>query len=503
MTDPSNSRPTAGDAGLGLDAGDILRIYFDRKRLIVAIVAAATLFTTLLTFVIPRTYVSSVELLVARNEPDVSDSDATRPLTALNRGEMLATEAQILTSSGLVARALEEHGDLDTAPTQVNLLSGALRYAALALRAVGLLDASDDPLAERIDNLAARIEVNDHVDANTLVVEYGHDSPDVAQAALSALIDTYLRFRIDTLRRPDLLARFEKRVAETRARMDELLEQLNRLRRESGMVDPEIERERAVSYLADLRERAKDLEIERHAQRARAAKLDSLIERSPPTIMIQNEKARNPDFTSVSRDVTNLESKRRNSLYLEDAAPHGWTESRLEQSREQLDETEELVIRYEVEGPDPQYAALLDTRNELAIDVALIDDRARLVGQAIEAEQIRVLDLSGYADAMARIEEELSAVAGTHRIHLAKREAAMLAEAAERSEVNVKVIKAPNRPARPAVPRLVPIVIAALAAFACALGLATLQALVSDRLRGERDVWETIGVPVLGAIEEV
>ncbi len=491
------------ETGTLLDPIEILRIYTDRKRLIFGIVLAVVALTTLVTYLAPRNYVSTAQLVIARNEPDVVDTDADRPITALQRGEMIATEAEILTSEGLVERTLAEHSQLSVGPTKSNPLAVVAKAISSVLRGVGLIDASDNPLAERVHQLAKRITVTDHVDANTLVVEVEHDSPDVAQHALQALLETYTRFRIESSERPGLKSHFDERARETRARMEELQAELLALQRESGMVRPQIEVDQAVTYLADLRDRSVDLELERHAAQHGLERLNRLLDKTPATAMIQAERARNPDYNAATVEKTTIAVEQARSPYREDSRPYQQVEAELQGVKDLLSKTPPLVHRYEVIGPDPQFDALLNSRNELEVELARLSDKAAEVKAVVARKTEECFAMSGWAERFTALEAELAAVSAIHRSYLDWRESANLAGMADKSQVNVKIIKEPERPGKPAIPRLLPILVSIVAGIALALGVVTLLALLSDEVRNARDIRQTIGVPVLATIHEI
>jgi uncharacterized protein involved in exopolysaccharide biosynthesis len=506
MNPSSAARAARGindETGTLLDPLELLRIYTDRKRLILGIVLAVVFLTTLVAYLAPRSYISTAQLVIARNEPDVVDTDSDRPITALQRGEMIATEAEILTSEGLVERTLAEHTTLDVASTESNPLSVVAKQIFALLRGLGLIDASDNPIAERVHQLAKSIEVTDHVDANTLVVEFKHDSPDVAQHALEALLDTYVGFRIEASQRPALKTHFAALAEETERRMETLQTELLSLQRDSGMVRPQIELDEAVGYLAELRGKAVDLELERHAVEQGLERLNEILGATPLAGLIQEERARNPEYNGIVEKKAKLKAEMAQSPYQRRVPIYQRMMGELGEIDSLLSGIPDLVHRYEVLGPDPQRDALLNSRSELEVELARVADKAAAVQAVIAQKEEECFAMSSWAERFTAVEAELAAVSATHRSYLDWRENASLASTADKSQINVKIIKAPDRPGKPATPRLLPILISVFAGIALAFGVVTLIGLLSDEVRTARDVRQTIGVPVLASIMEI
>ncbi len=498
---PDRSRPEI--EGIGIDPGDLLRLYFRHTKLIVAIFLGVMALATTLVYLIPPTYVSSAELLIARNEPDVSEGEYQRPVTALDRGELLATEAEILTSEGLVLRTLSDHAKLNAAPTEVDYVKLFLKYAFMPLKTLGLMYEGDDPLADRVRSLAKRLTVTEHVDANTLTVEFEHDSPDIAQKALQALIDTYLRFRIETLRRPELQEHFEERMGSTTDRIAEVEGQLLDIEEQSGLIRPDVELEHAVSHLAEMRNDLVDLRVDEKALRGRLEQIDAQQRGLERSTVIRRETGRNPAWEALTETVTNLERRKTlmGAVYREDSDPIRQVARELELMRELLSQTPEMIQTVEVVGPNEQLDALRGERDQSMIELATVGRRIEALTEAIEGSRDGLRGMSRWANAAARADAEMLAVSNTYQIYLNKREGARLAEMADKGEINVKMIKPPLRPDKPAMHRLIPIILAGIAGLALAFGLVTMIELLNGTVRSEHDVERALGVPVLAAVE--
>ncbi len=505
MATDSNSIPRDDIDGIGLDPGDVLRLYYRRKRLIAGIFAGILVVAAVLSYLVPPSYVSTAELLIARNEPDVSEGDYQRPVTALDRGELLATEAEILTSEGLVLRALSDNAKLSAAPTETDYVKIFMKYAFMPLKKLGLIYEGDDPLADRVRSLSKRIEVTEHVDANTLLIEFEHDSPEVAQRTLQALIESYLRFRIDTLRRPQLQAHFEERMAETDDRMAEIGGQLLDLELESGMIRPDVELDHAVAHLAEMRNDLVDLRVEQEALRGRLEQINALKLGKEKSIVIRRESGRNPAWSTLSESVTSIEKRLElmGAVYRDDSEPVTDLKTELALIRALMEKTPEMIPTVQVVGANEQLASLLSEEDRALIELATIERRLEALADAIEGSREDLRGMNRWATEVARTDAEMMAVTNTYRIYLGKREAAKLAETADKGEINVKVIKPALRPDKPTTHRLIPIVAAGIAGLALAFALVTFLELLNGTVRNERDVARALGVPVLASIEAV
>lgn len=491
--------------GIGLDAGDIVRLYARHIKLMLGVVVGLVALVTLMVYLVPPSYVSTAELLIARNEPDVSEGDFQRPVTALERGEVLATEAEILTSEGLVLRCLQDFEKLNAAPVETDYIKLMLKYALVPFKRLGLLYEGDDPIADRIRGLAKRVDVTEHVDANTLKVQFTHDSPEVAQRALNALIDTYLRFRIETLRHPELQAHYEEQMAGASERVDEMQGQLLELGRESGLIDPEIEVGSAVTHLMEMRNRVVDMEVDRQATAARLEEVDRLLHGREEIRVIRSEDQRNPTWLSLNEALANLERRLQvmGATYQANSEPMQRVEAELLLLRDMLAQTPEMITTSETRALDPQVAELRGERDDALTMLAMIEGRQEALHQAIDQRSNELRTMSRWVSEAARVGAERMAVASTYQVFLNKREDARLASMADKSQINIKVIKPAQRPDKPSTHRLVPIILAGIAGLALALGLATVIELFNGTVRNERDIERSLGVPMLASIKTV
>jgi uncharacterized protein involved in exopolysaccharide biosynthesis len=491
--------------GLGLDAGDIVRLYARHVKLMVGVVVGLVLLVTLAVYLAPPTYVATAELLVARNEPDVSEGAPERPVTALERGEALATEAEILTSEGLVRRCLQDHKRLSAAPTETDYVKLMLKYVIMPFKALGLIYEGDDPEADRVRNLVKRINVSEHVDANTLDLSFEHDSPDVAQKALGALIDTYLRFRIETLREPELEEHYEERMEGLSGRIDDVEGRVLEVGRKSGMIQPDIEMNLAVTHLAELRNEAIDLEIERQATLGRLDEIARLLDEQDSESVLRRESGRNPAWLSLHEAVTNLQRRYEvmKVTYKDGAEPLEAVATELEQVKALAARTPEMITTTEVRGRGEAVQSLVSDHNEVLALLAGLERRLAATQSEIEERSSDLREMNRWATELARADAEMAAVSGSYQVYLKKREDALLSSIADRRQINVKVIQPAIRPDKPSMPRLIPIILAGIAGIALAFGLATALELVNGTVRNERDVERTLGVPLLASLDLV
>ncbi len=492
--------------GLGLDAGDIVRLYARHAKLMAAIVLGLVLLVTLAVYLVPPSYVATAELLVARNEPDVSEGESERPVTALERGEALATEAEILTSEGLVRRCLQDHKRLNAAPTETDYVKLMLKYAIMPFKALGLIYEGDDPEADRVRNLLKRIDVSEHVDANTLDVRFEHDSPDVAQKALNALIETYLRFRIETLRDPELEAHYSERMEGLSKRIDEVEGRVLDVGRKSGMIQPDVEMSLAVTHLAELRNEVVDMEIERQAMLGKLDEIQRLMQGGEDSeSLLRRETGRNPAWLSLNETATNLERRYEvmKLTYQEGSEPLDAVSAELAQVRQLLSRTPEMITTTEVRGRDEAAISLESNYNDALAAVAGLDRRIDALHHEIDQSSRELREMNRWATQLERADAEMAAVSSSYQIYLKKREDALLSSIADRRQINVKVIQPAIRPDKPAMPRLIPIILSGIAGIALAIGLVTALELVNGTVRNERDVERTLGVPLLASFELV
>ena len=490
--------------GIGLDLGEILRIYLRRKMLMAAIVSATVALVTLVVYLVPAEYQAVAELMVVRNESEVSEGDYTRPVP-LERGEMLATEAGIFHSEGLVLKVIAENKKLSVAPMQDDPVKKFMKFLFMPVVKLGLVYQSNDPLSGKIKGLAGRLDVDTHVDANLLTVKFTHDNPEVAQRALSTLIDTYLRYRIEIHRDGALEGHFAAQMVDAGERINHLEGQILHLESNSGMVLPDSEIKAQVGQISELRVHRVDAEIQRESLVARLDEIERLLTGREKEEVVRKEVSTNPAWSDLSGSITSLEERMAVMLtvYKEGSEPIAQVKAEIDAIRSVRDRTPENRIHSQLIARNDGVRHLLTEQDAALIDLAMADRRISALESAIDASRTRLSRMNHWASEMARADAERLALSNTFRVFLNKREASRLAQVADPSEVNVKVIHPPRVPDKPVMARLVPILASIFAGIALAFGLVTGLELVNGTVRNDRDVERALGVGILAEFPRV
>ncbi len=489
-TGPGPGTGTAPPARAAFTLRELLESVFrDRRR--IGLAFAAGLALTLLAAMMPTPrYVSESSLLVRLGHEyvylaDPSESGGNGGATALmfDRTEALSAETEILASRDLIREVVQRIG------------LGRL-YPSLARQ-------KEDPRRPRIDQAVERFRqsLDAHLlkGATVIQLSFSHPDPAVAQAALQALVATYLDRRRAVF--SDDQVRFLSGQAEAAGqRLRRAEQRLAQFKQAHGIVD-------YPQQLALLLQQGNELEVRLNeasqlagTAAARAKALKRLAERTPANLVQFRETLGDPQ---VPRQLLELQLKEQGlrSRYLDDnplvlnAQKDVATAQSFIEGQRQAPPTTVRTGRNPV-----REAAELDLLRASSDESALAGSRKALQ-ERLDALRKRAGELMRQQSQLDALSREQKLLEDSQASFARRLEAARAAEARDQKQrTSVSVLQSANRPLQAKSLRL-PILAIGLV---LSLGAALLVAFVSEALRrgfaGPEQLERELGLPVLATM---
>ncbi len=146
----------------------------------------------------------------------------------------------------------------------INSETQILRSRAVAEQAIKLLDQdpkSDRPeprtgtdLTEAADRLTRQVEVKSAPDSTTLIVSYESGDPETSRRVVDAYVNAYLNVRAEMLRTRGSTGFFDQQSREARERLARIELQLRELKDQTGVADPDAQRQILLNRIAGLQD---------------------------------------------------------------------------------------------------------------------------------------------------------------------------------------------------------------------------------------------------------
>lgn len=326
--------------------------------------------------------------------------------------------------------------------------------------------------------IGKKLDVKPARESNVINIGYtwtdANASALLANAFAQAYIDTTLELKVEPAKQ--YAAWFESRSKQMRDNLERAQKNLSEFQQQHGIIASDERLDVESARLAELSTQLVVAQSQRSESASRKRTATSSAGNLP-------EVQQNPVIASLRADLVRMESKR-----------------------------EDLASRYgknhpELQRTDAEISALRDRLNQETTKVVSSvsnnnqanQQREAEIGSVLEAQKRRVLELRQQRDQISVLEKEVENAQRAYDM-VAQRYSQTTLESLSQ-QTNVVVLTPASPPADPSFPKIpLNVILAIFLGGVLGVGTALLLELLDQRIRGEADLAELLGVPVLGAI---
>jgi polysaccharide biosynthesis protein PslE len=495
---------------------ELSEIVFRHKYKIVFIPLLVGLFTIATVIFFPRTYRSEARLFLqlGRESVAIDPTATTGPSTALiqsNRDEEVKSALQVVGSRGIISQIVDRLGadfvlngppgeEKETNPVVETLKEGVGR-------AMGVLKMID-PISDR-ENAIIEIEKNFAVSAerNSMVLTASYDSksPAAAQKILDTMVDVYQAEHLRIHRNADSGAFLAEQRDLLRSQYLKAQESLKDAKQEFGIASLSGRRNNLEAQLQSIELNQIQTRQELTAAEAKIRDIESQLS-SIPEREVSSEKSIPNEGADLLRkelytnQMTLMELK---SRLIDNHPLVVATTRQIEEGKRLLDE--QGGQRQEtVEDINPIYRALnLDRRQQESVLAGLM---ARV--EALETQHAKLRhDLEEFGQheiAIVQLEQDEQIARDKYLQYTNNLEQSRVDEALEKGNISsVSIAQSATLAEKPISPsKLLVLLGGAFMAIASVVGLIVASEKLNDKIRSERDLSQSIGLPVLAILDE-
>jgi len=436
-----------------------------RYRVVLFVLAVTVLTTTVVSLIIPKTYVATASLLI-----DTRDEQTLANILSSHQQLGYQTQVDIITSQRVALKVVH---DLKLAESPV-----AIKNFEDDAKGKGSIE---DWLAQ---NLLKRLKVDTSSQTSVVQIIYSATDPKfaaaVANAFAKAYIDTNLELRVEPSRQTSEW--FDDQLKSLRANLEEAQAKLTAYQKEKNIVSVDerfdVENTRLnemSSQLVQAQNQTYDNAV-RQKLGAQAVSSGGSLENIPEVIG-------NPFIQSLKTEILKNEAQLKD-LSTQLGPNHPQYQRLLSETqslRERLDQEMKRVIS-SMEGSTHQ-----SQQREVELK------------NAIAAQRARVFELKQYRDQLSPLEQEVEAA--QHAYDTAMQRFTVSKVDSRANQTNVSVLTPAIEPLEPSRPKIIlNIVLSVIIGAMLGVGTAFLMELADQRVRSVADLAGEPGVPVLAVL---
>jgi chain length determinant protein EpsF len=436
-----------------MNIGQLLRILWARRRLVVGVMVGAIVLAALAKLVLPPTYVAITSLVIDTKGVD----PVTGAVTPTQGTNQLTTQIDVITSRAVAQKVV----------TDLKLVEGK----------------GDEADRERLGKayaLLAALEVKPASQSNVLRIRFEDSDPEFSAAVANAFADAYVRtsleLKLDPARRQNVW--FEEQLRLLRDQVDERRQKLSVYQREHGII------------ATDER-----LDVEN-------ARLNDLSRQLVEAQRIQQDAQARQRQAGQSTNLNELPEIMSNNLLQSLKAELVRAEARLAELSERYDRNhpQYMAANAEVRALRDKIAA------EIGSATASINQSVQLTGrqvgnlqQSFDQQKEGILELKRQRDEVSVMSREVESAQGAYDAVLQRASQVRLESQLE--QTSVAVLDRAAVPGRPAPPGLVvSIVLAAVFGAMFGAALALLLEMLDRRVRVGDELTRLAGLEVLAEV---
>ena len=436
-----------------MNIGQLLRILWARRRLVVGVMFGAIVLAALAKLILPPTYVATTSLVIDTKGVD----PVTGAINPTQGSNQLTTQIDVITSRAVALKVVED----------LKLVEGTGEEA-------------DRERIGKAYGLLAALEVKPAPQSNVLRIRFEDSDPEFSAAVANAFADAYVRtsleLKLDPSRRQNVW--FEEQLRTLRDTVEERRQKLSAYQREHGIIATDERLDVESSRLSDLSGQL--VEAQRVQQDAQARQRQA----------------------GQSTNLNELPEIMQNSLLQSLKAELVRAEARLAELSERYDRNHPQYM-----SANAEVRALRSKINaEIGSATSSIKQSVELSGRqvanlqrAFDEQKERILELKRQRDEVSVLNREVETAQGAYDAVLQRASQVRLESQLE--QTSVAVLDRAAVPGRPAPPGLVvSIVLAALFGAMFGAALAMLLEMLDRRVRVGDELTRLAGLEVLAEV---
>jgi uncharacterized protein involved in exopolysaccharide biosynthesis len=463
---------------------DVVTVAFRHRRLGLTVFFAVLAGAALVIAFTPRSYQSSLKILVRneRADPLVSSaSEANQQLMPAITPEELHSEVELLKSEDVLRKVALKTG-LVPPPS-------ALPWGPRT---------QEERVAEAVRALRNGIDAGQVPRTNIIEVKYALPNPQLVAGVLNTLGDFYLEKHLNVYRTSGQFDFFDKEAARYAQALQDAEAKL------TNSVEPQLMRDLTVEKLNDFKAtlqqtRAAIAETERRIHTLEQQQADT-----PARLTTQERRSDNPVLLqTLKTTLLTLELKRIELLtkYQPTYRPVQELDKQIADTKAAIAKEENAPVREQTTDQNPVH---LWERSELAkatADLAGLQARAAAIEQTIGAYDQRAEVLNQKTIQQQDLLRAKKAAEDNYLLYLRKREEARITDALDQKRIlNVAIAEKAHVPVLPATPASTRLALAAVLALIVSIGTVAGSEYLDPTFRTPAEVADTLAIPVLAAI---
>lgn len=442
-----------------MSLSSLLRILLARWWITAGLVVVCVGVMAVVSFLLPRTYVASTELIM---EGQVQDRMTGQLAPA--RSGYIATQAEIVRSRKVASRVY------DYLPEDVRAMVDD--RAAEAYEG----DGEPRPAAWLAGHVSRNLSVGTEKGNNVMTISLKGGDPALAAGVVNSLaiayIDTSIELRTDPARRFSVW--YQEQLKRLRNNLREARGKLSDFQQEHGIVGLNEQLDLENARLAELSSRLVDAQDQSTQDELRQGSGDGAITVAD-NAAIQNLRSRLAEAEAELNDMS--------SRYGERHPEYRRQASRVQSLRESLATERNIAAR-----------SLESTAN-------VSSSRLEELRQAFDDQKQRVLALKEQRDELDLLQQEVQMAQEAYNAASGRAQANTLES--RLAETNVTVLNEAVAPTMPSSPNVkLNLVIATALGLLAGVALSLLLELANRRVRNRSDIEETLGLPVLAYLPD-
>jgi polysaccharide biosynthesis protein PslE len=491
-------------AGTAISLREVCQTLFRHKKKIALVAIFILAIASGITLFMPRAYRSQAKLLIrlgrenAALDPTVTMGQAPVVAVPSSREDDVNSALEILTSRFLLERVVDAIG-----------AQAILGRIPLKADQAGRPDPeppsqgdADRPVA--IAKLARKLDVASVKKSNILTISYDGPSPEVSQAVVNRLIDSYIERYAHLHRTPGAHHFLSEQTTRLKTQLNQTEESLRALKDRTGVYSPEAQRQLLVARLGVLEDELLRTIALKAATEAEVKALRARLAQLPKTQMLSST-------TGFPNAVAELMRGQIFTLGLKELdllARHGEAHREVELGRKQLAVARQALTKEErgrdqvTVGPSRAYEDADISLLRQEVQLASLQAKASELRTERDQEQAALQHFNRNELDISRLQRELELQSAQYRKYADNLEQAEIDRELETGRLsNISVVQPATYDAEPVRPRpLLYMGLAAIIAVFAGCGLAVVAENLDHTLKTPEDVEAALGLPVVASL---
>jgi uncharacterized protein involved in exopolysaccharide biosynthesis len=492
-------------AGTAISLRELCNTLFRHKKKIALVGIAVMTIAGGITLLMPRAYRSEAKLLVrlgrenAALDPTVTFGQAPVVAVPSSREDDVNSAVEILTSRFLLEQVVDQVG-----------AQAILGRVPLPAKQAGKATAQELPSQEDADRalaiarLARKLDVASVKKSNILTIAYDGPSPEVSQAVVDRLVDSYIERYAHLNRTPGAHHFLSEQTARLKTQLTQTEEALRVLKDRTGVYSPDGQRQLLVARLGLLEDELLRTTALKAATEAEVKALRARLAQIPKTQVLSSTAG----FPNAVADLMQGQVLTLALKEFELLARRGEAHRDVELGRKQLAAAQEALTK---EARGREQVTVGPSRAYEDADISLLRQevqQASLQGKAIELlrqrdqERAALQHFNRNELEFSRLQREVELQTAQYRKYADNLEQAVIDRGLEAERISsISVVQPATFDAEPVRPRpLLYMGLAAMIAVLAGCGLAVVAENLDHTLKTPEDVEAAVGLPVVASL---